>query len=132
MIRRWNLRTPGREDDDTDDARHIGRHHHGAVPARPPPARRSGVLLSAARVVTPARVHAPGWLLVEDGRIVDGGERGQATPEPAAHVDLGDGTPVVPGFVDAHVHGGGGSSFDEGDRRRRCARWWRPTWPAAR
>jgi N-acetylglucosamine-6-phosphate deacetylase len=68
------------------------------------------VLLTAHQVVTPARVHSPGWLHVDGERIVDGGE---GPPPRPADLDLGAGT-LVPGFVDAHVHGGGGASFDEG------------------
>ena len=68
------------------------------------------MLLTAQQVVTPARVHAPGWLDVDGGRVVDGGE---GPPPRPADLDLGDST-LVPGFVDAHVHGGGGASFDAG------------------
>jgi N-acetylglucosamine-6-phosphate deacetylase len=68
------------------------------------------VLLTASRVVTPARVFAPGWLLVEGTRIADVGPG--APPRPA-EVELPWAT-VVPGFVDVHAHGGGGASFDTG------------------
>jgi N-acetylglucosamine-6-phosphate deacetylase len=63
-----------------------------------------------ARVVTPAGVAEPGWLRVEDGRIaaVDEG-----APPPGA-TDLG-GAWVLPGFVDMHVHGGGGAAYTSGD-----------------
>jgi N-acetylglucosamine-6-phosphate deacetylase len=71
------------------------------------------VLVTASRIVTPARDFAPGWLHVEDDRIVDGGP---GLPSRAADVDLGTAT-LVPGFVDAHVHGGGGASFTEGTDR---------------
>ncbi len=68
------------------------------------------MLISAARVVTPARVFAPGWVLVEGARIADV----QPGPPPRSpDLDLPDST-VVPGFVDAHVHGGGGAAFDAG------------------
>jgi N-acetylglucosamine-6-phosphate deacetylase len=68
------------------------------------------VLLTAQQVVTPARVHTPGWLQVDGEQIVDGGE---GLPPRPADLDLGAVT-LVPGFVDAHVHGGGGAGFDEG------------------
>jgi N-acetylglucosamine-6-phosphate deacetylase len=68
------------------------------------------VILTAAQVVTPARIHAPGWLLLDGERIV---EVGQGAPPRTADVDLGSAT-VTPGFVDLHVHGGGGASFDAG------------------
>lgn len=68
------------------------------------------MLLAAAAVVTPARVLAPGWLLVEGERIVDVGE---GAPPRSPDLDLGAAT-VVPGFVDLHVHGGGGAAFDTG------------------
>ncbi|TGN66757.1 N-acetylglucosamine-6-phosphate deacetylase [Nocardioides eburneiflavus] len=68
------------------------------------------MLLTARHVVTPARILAPGWLLLDCDRIVEVGEG--APPRPA-DVDLGPVT-VTPGFVDLHVHGGGGASFDTG------------------
>ncbi|MDQ6641295.1 MAG: N-acetylglucosamine-6-phosphate deacetylase, partial [Actinomycetota bacterium] len=54
---------------------------------------------------------APGWVLVEDDRIADVGHG--AAPR-AADLDL-PGATVVPGFVDAHVHGGGGASYESGE-----------------
>jgi len=68
------------------------------------------VIVTAAQVVTPARVLAPGWLLLEGDRLADLGE---GPPPRSPDVDLGD-VVVVPGFVDLHVHGGGGASFDAG------------------
>ncbi|MBC2932856.1 N-acetylglucosamine-6-phosphate deacetylase [Nocardioides sp. zg-1228] len=68
------------------------------------------MIVSAAQVVTPARVLAPGWLLLEGARIV---EVGEGPPPRSPDVALGDVT-VAPGFVDIHVHGGGGASFDAG------------------
>jgi N-acetylglucosamine-6-phosphate deacetylase len=68
-------------------------------------------LLSAGRVVTPARMLAPGWLIVEGGTVADVGE---GTPPRKPDLDLPAAT-IVPGFVDTHVHGGGGASFEGGD-----------------
>lgn len=68
------------------------------------------MLLSAQRVVTPARILAPGWLLLGSDRIL---ELGEGPPPRTPDLDLRDAT-VVPGFIDLHVHGGGGASFDTG------------------
>jgi len=62
-------------------------------------------LLSGARVVTPDARTEPANVLIEDGRIAavgpgltaDGGQ----TVELSGHV-------IAPGFIDVHVHGGGG------------------------
>jgi N-acetylglucosamine-6-phosphate deacetylase len=68
------------------------------------------MLVSAGRVITPARVLAPGWVLVEGDRVVD---VSQGAPPRPPDTDLTSCT-VVPGFVDNHVHGGGGAAFDNG------------------
>ena len=68
-------------------------------------------VLCADSVITPDRELTPGWVLVEDGKVRELGEgRG---PESVETVDLA-GLTLVPGFVDVHVHGGGGFSFDSG------------------
>lgn len=67
-------------------------------------------LLTAQQVVTPARVLAPGWLLLDGDRVV---EVGEGAPPHAPDLVLGDVT-VCPGFVDLHVHGGGGAAFETG------------------
>ena len=61
------------------------------------------MILSNARLITPDAI-STGWLDIRDGRIAS---RGDGTP---AGIDLG-GRYVAPGFVDMHVHGGGGASF---------------------
>jgi N-acetylglucosamine-6-phosphate deacetylase len=79
----------------------------------------SGVtsVVAAEHVVTPDGTLSPGWLRIADGRIaaVESGE----PPTPAAH----RGHWALPGFIDMHVHGGGGASFTEGgpDDARRAA-----------
>lgn len=70
------------------------------------------MILTAAQVVTPARILAPGWLRLDGDRIVDVGE-GAPPSSPGRPLDLGEVT-LSPGFVDLHVHGGGGASFDTG------------------
>ena len=63
-------------------------------------------LLAGARVVTPAGILDPGWISLREGRIVEVG----AGAPPAGGVDLGGGW-LLPGFIDLHVHGGGGHDF---------------------
>jgi N-acetylglucosamine-6-phosphate deacetylase len=70
------------------------------------------LLLAGGRVVTPGGVLSPGWIRLA-GPLIDAVGSGDA-PEPPA-VDL-RGQWVLPGFVDLHVHGGGGASFTEGSR----------------
>lgn len=76
-------------------------------------------VLSGARVVSGDEVFDPGWVRVEGGRIAKVGS-GPASASDAT--DLG-GAWLVPGFVDIHVHGGGGASFCDGDpdQARRAA-----------
>ncbi|WP_156466190.1 N-acetylglucosamine-6-phosphate deacetylase [Janibacter sp. Soil728] len=68
------------------------------------------MILTADRIVTPGRTLAPGWVRVVSERIEEVGEGGP--PSPADVVLTGT---LVPGFVDAHCHGGGGASFTVGD-----------------
>lgn len=77
------------------------------------------MLISAGTVVTPECASA-GWLTVEDGTVH---EVGHGAPAAVADVDLGDRV-VVPGFVDMHVHGGGGGAYtdlDEASARQAAA-----------
>ncbi|RCG28874.1 N-acetylglucosamine-6-phosphate deacetylase [Streptomyces diacarni] len=62
-------------------------------------------VLTGARVVLPDGVREDATVTVEDRHLVDG-----AGPGEAEELDLG-GHWIVPGFVDMHVHGGGGASF---------------------
>ncbi|MCP9274521.1 N-acetylglucosamine-6-phosphate deacetylase [Mycolicibacterium arenosum] len=64
------------------------------------------MLVTADTVVTGAEVLRPGWIEVSGARIVAVG----AGPRGDVDVVLGAVT-VVPGFVDSHVHGGGGANF---------------------
>jgi N-acetylglucosamine-6-phosphate deacetylase len=80
-----------------------------------PPDQEGSFLLVRGRVVTPAGVLSPGWIRVTGDRI-DAIGPGTSPPGQAAGpdaIDL-DGHWVLPGFVDIHVHGGGGTSFTEG------------------
>jgi N-acetylglucosamine-6-phosphate deacetylase len=66
-------------------------------------------VLVAGRVVTPAGV-VPGWVETDGERIAVVGEG--SAPAGAAGAAAWS---IVAGFVDLHVHGGGGHSFTSGD-----------------
>jgi N-acetylglucosamine-6-phosphate deacetylase len=70
-------------------------------------------VLAGARVVRPSGVVPEGRVTVAGGRIV-AGRRDEGDRVPV--VDL-SGHWLVPGFVDVHVHGGGGASFSAGTAR---------------
>lgn len=62
------------------------------------------------RVVTPYEVLDDGWLAVEQGHLTGLGVGRPSGP----HIDLGRSW-VLPGFVDLHVHGGGGQGVTGGE-----------------
>jgi N-acetylglucosamine-6-phosphate deacetylase len=78
------------------------------------------LLLAGGRVVTPDRVLSPGWIRL-GGDVIDAVGSGDP-PEQLPAVEL-RGRWVLPGFIDMHVHGGGGASFTEGtsDQARQAA-----------
>ena len=83
----------------------------------------AALTLAAEAVVTPAAVLRPGWVEVRGGTIT-----GVGAGEPLRAVDASwTSGALVPGFVDMHVHGGGGASFGSASSREalRAARWHR-------
>jgi N-acetylglucosamine-6-phosphate deacetylase len=68
-------------------------------------------LIAAGTVVLDQCVCRPGWVHISGAQIVDSGPG--VAPHPP-DVDLADAV-VVPGFVDIHVHGGGGASYTDGN-----------------
>lgn len=72
------------------------------------------MLLTAGAVLTGAELLRPGWIEVSDGAIVG---VGAGVPERPADRDFSAAT-VVPGFVDTHVHGGGGGAFSDPGQTR--------------
>jgi N-acetylglucosamine-6-phosphate deacetylase len=67
-------------------------------------------LLGGGRVVTPEGVLSEGWVSVSDGRIaeVSGARPNSDTPI----VDL-HGAWLLPGYIDLHMHGGGGHNVSD-------------------
>ncbi|WP_374022718.1 N-acetylglucosamine-6-phosphate deacetylase [Mycobacterium sp. HNNTM2301] len=66
-------------------------------------------LIAAGTMVLDGWVRRPGWLETDGPRIV---ACGAGPPPLPADADFPDGT-VVPGFIDMHVHGGGGASYTD-------------------
>ncbi len=67
-------------------------------------------VLTGGRIVTPGGVLDPGWIRLT-GNLIDAVGAGPALDPPTVHLR---GQWVFPGFIDLHVHGGGGASFTEG------------------
>jgi N-acetylglucosamine-6-phosphate deacetylase len=85
------------------------RTHH----AEPRPAG-GRLVLRGARVVTPAATRWPGWVELRGGEIAAVGDGTPALGDGMTGLDLG-GAWLVPGFVDLHVHGGGGAWLSSTD-----------------
>ncbi len=64
--------------------------------------------LAGARIVTPDGVLSGGWLRVRGARIAEVAHG----PAPGSALELAGGY-LVPGFIDLHVHGGGGHDFTD-------------------
>ncbi|MGB8406190.1 MAG: N-acetylglucosamine-6-phosphate deacetylase [Mycobacterium sp.] len=74
-------------------------------------------VITASIAVLGDTVTRPAWLQITAGRILS---CGTGAPPRAADFDFPD-CVVVPGFVDMHVHGGGGFSYDTGDGAAKAA-----------
>ncbi|MFI2239103.1 N-acetylglucosamine-6-phosphate deacetylase [Streptomyces chrestomyceticus] len=73
-------------------------------------------VLTGARVALPSGVADEGLVAFEGTRITDAADAaGAPAPAPGDRVIDLTGHLVVPGFVDIHVHGGGGGSFSSAD-----------------
>ncbi len=71
-----------------------------------------GVVLTDARVVVPGGVLDPGWVHVDGSRIAAVGSARPPVTDASRSIA---GRWIVPGFIDLHAHGGGGSSMLSGD-----------------
>lgn len=69
-------------------------------------------LIRAATVVLDGQICRPGWLEIAGGQI---GGCGAGAPPGEPDWDFPD-CLVVPGFIDMHVHGGGGASYLDAER----------------
>src|SRR3989304_466931 len=80
-------------------------------------------VLTGARILTPDDEIEGGSVIVEDRRIA-AAAAGLSPPAGAEVVDL-RGLTLVPGFIDIHVHGGGGFSLATRDAEEggSYARW---------
>ncbi len=67
-------------------------------------------------LLRPGEPETRGGLLFRQGRIVRFLEAGEEPPAGAAVID-GAGAYLAPGFIDLHVHGGGGDDFLDGGSR---------------
>lgn len=70
-------------------------------------------LFRGGKIVLPDRVVEGQRLVVDDGRVVAVEADGKRVPAGAEIIDLKGGY-LTPGFVDIHVHGGGGADFMDG------------------
>lgn len=68
------------------------------------------MIIAATAILTPRGRLDPGWIEIS-GRTITSLGSGRP-PRPADHTFNGT---LVPGFVDAHIHGGGGASFNDPD-----------------
>jgi N-acetylglucosamine-6-phosphate deacetylase len=68
------------------------------------------VLLTVDTLLTGRELLRPGWIEISQGSKGTVGAIGTGAPPRPADRDLGAVT-VVPGFVDTHLHGGGGANF---------------------
>lgn len=69
-------------------------------------------LLLRGNLILPTQI-TPGALFIRDGRIIELLRHKASTPPGATLIDVGDNY-LSPGFIDLHVHGGGGGDFMDG------------------
>ncbi len=79
----------------------------------------TSLLLRNAHLVLPGAIVEGGWVCVEDGLITALSADPQSAlrvPEVGPETEVRDleGRHLLPGFVDMHVHGGGGAAFSSG------------------
>jgi N-acetylglucosamine-6-phosphate deacetylase len=70
---------------------------------------KSLIRIHNGKIITPERIIPNGSLIIENGKIIEVSDHSPDIPE-AANLDAG-GRYISPGFIDIHVHGGGGYDF---------------------
>jgi N-acetylglucosamine-6-phosphate deacetylase len=83
------------------------------------------LVITRGKLITPARILPVGDLLIKSGKIVALGSSGTIEiPRDSILIDA-NGLMVVPGFIDAHTHGGMGHDFMDStpDEIRAVLRW---------
>lgn len=73
------------------------------------------LLITGAEVYTPEERIAPGAVAVADGRVTAVGPVDEVAVPEEAEILAAEGKIVAPGFVDTHVHGGGGADTMDDD-----------------
>jgi N-acetylglucosamine-6-phosphate deacetylase len=68
------------------------------------------LIIQNARIILPTQVISDGYLVIDSGKISAVGE-GYPSSNDSINVFDARGNTVMPGFIDLHVHGGGGGSF---------------------
>lgn len=71
-------------------------------------------LIGNARIVADDRIIERGWLRIDGGVLVDLGDGDLPKDGDDRRVVDAAGRWVLPGYIDVHVHGGGGASFSDG------------------
>lgn len=64
------------------------------------------------KILTPHRVINGGCVIIEKGKILEVSEKNIEIPD-TFEIDA-DGKYITPGFIDLHIHGGGGADFMDG------------------
>ena len=71
------------------------------------------IKITNGKIITPFRIIPKGTVLIEGNKIV-AVQEGDINSGEATEIDA-NGLYVSPGFIDIHVHGGGGFDFMDGD-----------------
>ncbi len=85
------------------------------VARSPRPDQPGSPRVLAGRVVTPTGVLDDGVVVVRGDRVEWVGERSEAGAAGYGDVPAAEGATILPGLVDVHDHGGGGSSFPDAE-----------------